>query len=685
VQSLVRPVPKGIAFVGGCDFETPPLSIPSGFCRAAQNYEVAVLGGYERVMGYERYSGRPSPSAGTAVVLDITLTGAIAVGNTVTGVTSAATGVVIAVPNATSIVVTKVSGAFTTSAPWDVLNVSGTPQATMTAAAHGASTALLRAQYKNLAADQYRADIAVPTGSGNSLGGIRFGGVLYTWRNNAAGTATNLWKSTSTGWSQITLYNEISFTVGAIAIPAEAATLAQGGVTATLKRLVLTSGTFAAGTAAGRLIITNPAGGDFGAGAATLTGGVTCTLTAIQTAITLLPSGAYKFVVTNFGGSVNTKRIYGCDGVNRGFEFDGDILVPITTGMTADAPSRVHAHKLQLFFSFGGSVQHAAPGTPYVWSVITGAAELGMGDTVTGFQSQPGSEAVGALAIFTRNRTSILYGTGVSSWQLLAYRDEIGAYADSIQDVGYTLFCDDQGITSLKTAQSFGNFAHAALSARIKTWVGGKRGLVMASCVVRDKSQYRLFFSNNYVLFMTFSGKHPAFMPIKLNVSPTWAWSSEESDGSEVVYFGATNGMVYQMEKGTSFDGDAIIHNISLAWDFLKSPRLLKRFHNCALEVSGSGYAAFDFSYSLAYASALVAQPGTQTTTMSFSSGLWDEAGLTWDSGIQWDGTTLAPSLLDMGGEAENVSLIIRGSSDYHEAIKFSGALIHLTPRRYLQ
>jgi hypothetical protein len=634
-------------------------------------------------MGYERYDGRPSPSAATAVVIDITLTGAIAVGDTVTGVTSAATGVVISAPDSTHRVLTKVVGTFVTA---ETLNVAGNPQATTTSATHGAATALLRAQYKNLAADNYRTDIAAPTGSGNSLGGVKFGGVMYTWRDNAGGTATNVWKSTSTGWSQITLFNEISFTVGAVAIPAEAATLTQGGVTATLKRLVLTSGTFAAGSAAGRFIITNPAGGNFAAGAATLTGGVTCTLTAIQTAITFLPGGRYKFVIANFGGSVNTNRIYGCDGVNRGFEFDGDVLVPIATGMTTDTPSHVHAHKQQLFFSFIGSVQHSGPGTPYIWSAILGASELGMGDTVTGFQSQPGSESVGALAIFTRNRTSILYGTGVANWQLIAYREELGAYAYSIQDVGYTMFLDDQGLTNLQTAQAFGNFSHQALSARIKTWLSGKRGKTVASCVVRNKSQYRLFFSDGYVLYVTFAGKKIlGMMQVKLSHAATWAWSSEEADGSETIYFGSTNGMVYQMEKGTSFDGDAIAHNLNLAWDFLRTPRLIKRFHNASLEVSGNGYAEFNFTYSLGYASTLIAQPGTQAAITSFASGVWDEAGLDWDQvGLVWDGTTLSPSVLDMGGEAENVSIIIRGSSDYHEAVKFSGALIHQAPRRYI-
>lgn len=671
-----------IAFGGGFDTETPPLSLPSGLVRSAQNYECPVEGGYARAMGYERFDGQESPSDATAVVIDITLTGAIAVGDTVTGVTSAATAVVIVVPDATSIVVTKVVGTFVSG---EVLNVAAAPQATTTSATHGAATAILRAQYANLAADEYRGDIAVPTGSGNSLGGVRFGGITYTWRNNAGGTAANLWKSSATGWQQVTLFNEISFTVGAVVTPAEGETLTQGGVTATLKRVVLTSGTFAGGAAAGRFIISNPAGGNFAGGAATLSGGATCTLTAIQTAITFLPDGRFQHVVDNFGGSVQTNRIYGCDGVNRGFEFDGTVLVPISTGMTTDAPNNVHVHQKQLFFSFGASVQHSGPGTPYVWSVILGAAEIGMGDAATGFMTQPGSTSVGALAIFTRNRLSMLYGTGVSNWQLIPYRKELGAYQYSIEDVGYTMFLDDQGITNLRTSQNFGNFSHAAMSARIKTWVNAKRTKVSASCVCRDKSQYRLFFSDGYVLYFTFS-KKGGMMPIKFPNAATWAYSSEESDGSETIFFGSTNGMVYQMERGTSFDGDAIEHWIDLAWDFIGSPRLLKKFLRAALEVSGTGYAEFAFNFGLGYNATDTAQPSSQTKTVSFSSGSFDDAALTWDQvGLVWDGQTLSPSTADMGGEAENVSLSIRGSSDYHESIKFSGAMIDFIPRRYLR
>lgn len=673
---MKRPIPAGIAFAGGWDQVTPPLSLPSGFVRAVQNWEADIIGGYTRTKGYERYDGRASPSAATYSILNITLTGAIAVGDTVTGVTSAATGVVIATGSG-YIAVTKISGIFQI----ETLNVAAAPQATTTSTAqlNGASTALLRAQYKNLAADEYRDDIAAPTGNGAVRGVIRFGNVTYVWRNNAGITATDIWKSTATGWSQITLFNEVSFTLGGVTAPAEATTLTQGANTALIKRVVLTSGTWAAGTAAGRLIVATPAPGAFAAGAATV-GAINLTLSGAQTAITLAVSGRYEFVVENFGGSTATKRIYGCDGVNRGFEFDGTILVPITTGMTTDKPNRVYTHKNHLFFFFGASVQHSGPATPYIWSVVLGAAELAMGDTVTGFATQPGSETVGALAIFTRNRTSILYGTSALNWQLVAYRAELGAYAYTVQDTGKTMFLDDQGITTIEAAQSFGNFSHNAISARIKTWLNSKRTLAVESCVSRDRSQYRLFFSDGYALYVTFNGKKVVgIMPMYLSDPVTCAYSSEDSDGTETIFFGSSDGMVYQMEKGTSFDGDAIIHYFNLAWNFIKSPRTIKRFFDIMFEISGLGYAAFYFGYLLGYGSTDVAQPDEQSLTTSFAAANWDE--FTWDEFV-WDGQTLMPSVAGMGGEGENVSISIRGSSDYHETITFSGGVLHYLPRR---
>ena len=103
----------------------------------------------------------------------------------------------------------------------------------------------------------------------------------------------------------------------------------------------------------------------------------------------MLPGGRLELCVYNFTGRAGAQRIYGSDGVNRGFEFDGDVLVPIKTGMAVDKPVHCVAHKNHLFFSFAGSVQNSSIAEPFRWSAVTGAGEIAAGDVVTGFKVLP--------------------------------------------------------------------------------------------------------------------------------------------------------------------------------------------------------------------------------------------------------------------------------------------------------
>ena len=667
-----------IPFRGGLNTETPPLSLPDGAVRAGDNYECNVNGGYTRIGGYERFSGQTAPSDAAYAVLNITLTGTIAVGNTITGVTSGATAVVLA--NVTTyLVITKIVGTFNAS---ETLNVSGSPQATTTALAaiDGASSVLLHAQYKNLAADNYRADIAAVTGSGNILGGFYLNDVCYVFRNNAGGTAAILWKSTSSGWAVVDLFYELTFTAGSVE-PAVGGTITQGGVSAVVKRVVMRTGTFAGGTAAGKFVIAAPTGGNFGAGA--LGGATTATASGIQTVISFLPGGSFEFDKYNFTGSASTARIYGADGVNRGFEFDGTVVVPITTGMTTDTPTHVRGHKNHLFFSFAGSLQHSSIGFPYQWSVVTGASEIGLGDTITGMMPQSSSETTGAMAVFSRNKTSVLYGTSSSNWQLLEGIQETGAYSKTIQHIGFTVFLDDRGLTSLDASQAFGNYGSRTLSRNIRSHLNDKITAAAASCVNRNKTQYRIFFTDNTGYYMTIEGnKVVGIMSVVFKDAIECAWSAEKNDGTEVTFFGSDGGYVYQLDKGTSFDGESLNANLTISYAHSKSPRSNKRYRKAMFEIQGTGYAQFSFSYDLGYAVTTIPQPGSDTLTTSFTAGQWDVGN--WDV-LTWDGTSLTPSESSMTGTAENVSLKITSDQDYFSPLTFSGAIIHYTTRKQLR
>ncbi|MFN3983810.1 MAG: hypothetical protein ACK4SA_25865, partial [Caldilinea sp.] len=152
------------------------------------------------------------------------------------------------------------------------------------------------------------------------------------------------------------------------------------GAMATVLRVARQNGAWD-GTASGLLIVEMIGSGNFDADEnIEVDSVVVAQAVAEQESISLPPGGRYQFENYNFVGSSSGLRVYGVNGVGVGFEWDGNLFVPIFTGMDDDRPIRVAGHANHLFFAFrNGSLQHSSLGEPYEWNAVTGAAELGMG------------------------------------------------------------------------------------------------------------------------------------------------------------------------------------------------------------------------------------------------------------------------------------------------------------------
>ncbi len=674
----------GVAYPGGLDLTTPSLALQPGALRDCLNFECSQSGGYARISGYERYDGQASPSTATYIVVQVdAFTNVPVVGNTITQATSGATGVVVAVSNVVSayyVAVTSVTGAFDYT---HAISVGATPIGTAITPMVAVSS-LLNAQYIAAAADVYRALIAKVPGSGDILGVVAmvFSGTdyVYAFRANAGGTAVDIYKSTAAGWVQVPLYKIVSFSAGAVATPADGATLTQGGVTATIKRVQTASGAWT-GTAAGTFVITTPAGGNFAGGGATISGGATVTLSGIQTAITLLPGGHFEFVKCNFSGQVTTRRIYGCDGVNKAFEFDGDVLAPITTGLSPDTPSHIAFHKNFLFLSQSSSIIYCEVGLPFRWAT---GGEIATGDVVNAMISLPGAQDTAAMAVYMASNTAILYGTSASTFSFVIYNVGTGALAYSVQNLFDTMAFDHLGVVTLRATLNFGNFSSTALTKNILPFILQERAKTCSSSVSRDKSQYRVFFNDGYGLWLTIVNQQYVGAGLVLFPDPVLCIDEDDAAaGGEVTYFGSSSGYVFQQDVGNSFDGAAIDAHITLAWDALKSPRVLKRFRRASIEMQGTGYAAVQFGYQLGYGSPNIGQPSFVTYPTGFAgTSRWD-VGITWDvSGFVWDGQTLLPTDVGVTGAAENIQITIASGSNYVAAYNVNSVIHHYTMRR---
>jgi len=669
---------------GGLDLVTPNLRLQPGALRDGLNFEVAQFGGYARVDGYERVDGRTAPHTATYTVVQVaSFTNVPTVGQVVTQAGSGATGTIIAVSTVAPpyIAVTQVSGVFDTT---DALTTPG-PVAVGTAVPITVALSLqTQAIYMAAAADVYRALIGAVPGSGPVRGvvAMAFNGVdeIFAFRDNAGATASALYQATANGWTLVPFFNLVSFTSGGSDVAMDGDTLTQGGVTATIQRVMLQSGAWT-GSAVGQFVIKNPTGGNFGSGSASTTSGATVTLSGVQTAITMLPGGRFEFTKANFSGQLVTRRAYGCDGVNPPFEFDGVTLAPIATGLSPNAPSHIYFHKNFLFLAQASSIFYSAIGLPFEWSSVDGGGEIATGDIVTGMITLPGSQTTATLAVYLRSNTAFLYGTDPTTFNYVTFNQNLGAVPYSMQNLFDTFFLDTLGVVTLKTTLNWGNFLPSTLTKNILPFILREQGNLLSSSLNRSKSQYRLFFNDGYGLFCTilnqqYIGPATVLYPDPINVAD----DTNLTSGEEASYAGGNSGYVYQLDVGTSFDGAAISAYFVTAWDPIGSPRVLKRFRAASLEVQGSTYAEIQYGYQLGYNSAQIAQVPAVPVDLDFGAiPHWDS--FVWDS-FTWDGSGLSPNEIDETGTGENVRLTIGSGTNYIGTYTVSSVIHHYSLRR---
>jgi len=652
------------------------------------NFEPSIYGGYSRMKGRERFDGRASPSQANYYVMTGTFAASVAVGNTVTGVTSGATAVVIQVTASTELIVTQMTGTFGIES----VTVGGLPVGSvLTTGMNAAATPLQHATYKSLAANNYRALITAVPGSGPVRGVKYYNGSVYAFRNNAGGTACAMYRSSSAGWILVSSGREIQFTnaVGEI-FEGDTVTGGTSGATAIVRRALLRSGTWIA-AGVGTLVFDSVVG-TFQSGEALKVATVTkATSSTVDTVISLLPGGRFQFDNNNFSGTKSSYRMYGCDGVNFAFEFDGTRLVPIRTGITPDAPKYLAVWQNMLVVSVASSVQVSSIGNPYQWTAITGAAELALGDDCTGLLPQLGNADNGALAIFTQRKTFVLYGTSSADFNLVLQSPDAGAQPYTAQNISFAYYLDTKGVVQINSTQAFGNFESSTLTRVVQPFIDSKRGMAKASCIVRGKNQYRIFFSDGtgIILYIvqqatgagTETGSAAAIMTFDYGPSSfvNDVDSTVDVNGIERLFAASSDGFVYELDAGTSFDGGNIFSYLLMSFNNNKSPRSRKHYKRVILQAQCSGIAQVNVGYDLSYAGSESDLGFRSLQTLIGSGGYWDS--FTWDA-ANWDSPVVQEYTIDTPGNGRNIGLLIYGDTAIDSEYTVSSAIINYIVNR---
>lgn len=637
--------PFPIRLGGGLDTETPVLQQNPGWLLGVENYEPKPEGGYARVGNAERYDGSQAPSATEIVVVGTDgAFEAVAVGDTVVGAPSAASGTCV-YASTTLLALAAVTGTFATG---DTLTVGGIEVGIANADPDTSARDLDIA--KAAAEDWRRTFIGEVPGVGPVRGvGVLYG-VVYAWRDEDESTQ-KVYKATTSGWVEVPMLHRVAFT-GGTAEYFEGDTLTQGGVSATVRRVVVQDGDpdqWSAGTpASGYLILSDISGGSFASGVAG--GDGVCTLSGAQEAITLTAGGRWVFKPHNFFGGL-TKRLYGADGVNDLIEFDGEILVPIPVSMPVK-PTTLELHKSHLWAAFGTSVQRSGIQYPYIWTVLTGSVELANGDPVSELVSVAGSETEAAMLVLGLDKSSVIYGDS-ADFRIATLSTEVGVRPYTAQILGPVIGLDAEGMRHFPPTQAFGNFRHETISDHIRRKVVDLSP--RASIVSRRLGRYRLFLSDGAVLVGAPGQKRWSWTfcryPFVVNVA-----AEGEVDEVSRIFVGCDDGYVRELDKGRSHDGEEVEAWMKTVFTSLGKPGWRKKVTRGELEVEADSAGTINYTMEADYGDSNLMGALQVTESTPPPALRWDVDA--WDVGV-WDGTSGQTMRMRARLAGENVSVTV--------------------------
>lgn len=221
----------------------------------------------------------------------------------------------------------------------------------------------------------------------------------------------------------------------------------------------------------------------------------------------------YEFITTNFYGDRDLNSIYGVNGYGRAFAFNGDSFYKIQTTPEdeKDKPRHVANHQSHLALGFeDGRVDISVIGQPYNYDGSLGASSWATGDKVHGLLPLTGT----ILGIFGSKSIWGISGTTVDNFATQVISPNIGAVEYTVTDMGQPVYANAYGIYTLSQTQQYGDYLGSPMSQDISPWLrprlvrkitSDKEAVV--AWPVRSKNQYRLAFSDGYVLSMTLNGQ----------------------------------------------------------------------------------------------------------------------------------------------------------------------------------
>lgn len=322
-----------------------------------------------------------------------------------------------------------------------------------------------------------------------------------------------------------------------------------------------------------------------------------------------------------------TSKIVGVDGINYPFIYDGSTYTVLDATTDLLGVSFAAFHKNHLVFAKGDKIIFSSPYTDTDFNAANGSGIISIGGAITGiivFRE--------ALIIFTEKSISQITGNTSADFVLQSITRNVGCVAsDTIQEIGGDImFLGPEGLRLLGATDRTGDFNLGVVSKVIQQEA---TDLILASSsfssvVIKQKSQYRIFGYNSSVTPSSSKGILGTQMTADNTASIAWAETtgiksyvadSDYKNQTETIVFAHTDGYVYRMESGSSFDGTNIIASFATPYVPINDPRVRKTFYKLFLYTDPLGSVTTSVNLKLDFDDVGSIQP--ETITLSNTTG----------------------------------------------------------------
>ena len=577
-------------FAGGLISNLPPLQQgikAPGSARLLRNFEPSVEGGYQRILGYAKYSSTVVPTYGNPLVHGSGQTG-------------------------TTLVIANIYKEPSVGEVFSIAGVTGT----YTIASGGVSYDAVNYRVTltlttSLASSP--ADLAAVTFTTNS--GLVEG--IAAWENKVIAIRNrNAYYGIGTTWTKFNtpsygtvLVNGGSQTGSSLIVDGLTAA-PQMGDTFTIAGVekVYTVTTDATVTSGGATLSINPALASSPADNASIT-----FLTANMSAV----SGKCRFSKYRIGTS---ERIMWVDGANPPMKWDGT-----TFTMLNDAPAdvigaqHVANFKEHMFFAKGDKLYFTSPYSDNDFIPANGSGVISVGTTITAlivFREQ--------LIIFGEKKIKRLVGNTLSDFVLQPITENVGCVAtDTVQEVGSdVMFLGPDGLRLLSATDRIGDFGLAVVSKVIQKEMTEliSTASSFSSIVVKNKSQYRIFGYNSAYTSANSLGvlgtqvlgdQTTAISWAELRGFKVYVSDNNYKDRVELIVFANDTGYVYKMEYENSFDGANIQAIFYTPFVPITDPSIRKAIYKLMLYTDPQGSVSMDLNLKFDFDEIDLIQPET--------------------------------------------------------------------------